>query len=66
MGNRAGMEKVLLTRNPRPRPCLYPHPTSIYAGMRTRMMMVLRAGMGTVKQSPTPPRPIAIPNDKWS
>ena len=34
-----------------------PNPASIYAGMG----MVLEAGMGTVKQSPAPPRPVAIP-----
>ena len=50
------MEKAPPTGNPRP------HPASIYAGMETGMGMVLRAGMGMVKQSPAPPRPVAIPS----
>ena len=39
-----------------------PDPASNYAGMGTGMGMVLEAGMGTVKQSPAPPRPVAIPS----
>ena len=38
-----------------------PDPASIYAGMGTGMEMILRGGMGMVKQSPALPRPVAIP-----
>ena len=38
-----------------------PDPTSIYEGIGTGMGMVLEAGMGTVKQSPASPCPVAIP-----
>ena len=59
MGNWAGMGKAHPMGNPHSRPALN------YAGMGTGMRMVLEAGMGMVKQSPAPPRPIAIPTSDY-
>ena len=49
------MRKAPLTRIP------VPNPASIYARMGTGMGMLLKVRMGTVKQSPVLPHPVAIP-----
>ena len=57
MGNGAGTGKALSKGKPFQREIHVPNSASIYAEIE----MVLRARMETVKQSPVPPLPVAIP-----